>query len=91
MNFIELRVKKNTHDSWGLARRAACCKRGIQDRETAMPTQRDRSETDTTQRPQPAHPEGQPEPGQREPAGPLVPRDTQPGKPEQQEPPVENV
>ena len=56
-----------------------------------MPTQRDRSETDTTQRPQPAHPEGQPEPGQRKPAGPLVPRDTQPGKPEQQEPPVENV
>lgn len=56
-----------------------------------MPTQRDRSETDTTQGPQPTHPEGQPEPGQRKPAGPLVPRDTQPNKPEQKEPPVENL
>jgi len=56
-----------------------------------MPTQRDRSETDTTQPPQPARPEGKPEPRQRKPAGPLVPRDTQPNKPEQQETPVENV
>ncbi|MGN6261366.1 MAG: hypothetical protein ACTHNO_11585 [Ralstonia sp.] len=55
-----------------------------------MPIQPDRSETDSTQ---PANPKAQPQPqpAKRKPGDPLVPRDTRPNPPEQNEPPVENV
>ena len=88
MKFVEVRVKKNTHEAWGLVRRATCWKRGIADQETAMPTQPRRSETDATQ---PVSPEAQPEPAKRKTGDPLVPRDTRPNPAEQNEPPVENV
>ncbi|GCB03989.1 hypothetical protein PSUB009319_16200 [Ralstonia sp. SET104] len=59
------------------------------DQETEMPTKPGRSETDTTH--PPARPKAQPRPHKRGPGDPLVPRDTRPGKPEQKEPPVENL
>ena len=77
MKFVEVRVKKNTHEPWGLARRATCWKRGIRksgDRD-AHPAKPFRNRYDTA----------------RKPGHPLVPRDTRPNPAEQNEPPVENV